>query len=143
MPTETSTPTTPPYDWIPPGGGMRWTSVGELGWHTLTLPMYLGNRVLAELGDTSGAVIQEDADDRLTWLIEPHAPAVQHLRENHNVTLSGDDGSYVFVPGITRHHIVWWRIEPTSNRLLTEAGKLADAITPPPAKEGPVRPKAP
>ncbi|MFI2029631.1 hypothetical protein [Streptomyces buecherae] len=43
-----------PYDWIPPGGGVRWTRVGELGWHRLTLPTYLGNHVLAALRPTKG-----------------------------------------------------------------------------------------
>ncbi|MFD4995192.1 hypothetical protein [Streptomyces buecherae] len=44
----------PPHDWIPPGGGVRWTRVGELGWHSLTLPTYLGDHVLADLGEAGG-----------------------------------------------------------------------------------------
>ncbi|MBB5936614.1 hypothetical protein [Streptomyces zagrosensis] len=128
MPTETNTPITPPHDWMPPGGGVRWTRVGDLGWHTLTLTTYLGNRVLAHLGEASGAVIQEDIGRQMTWLTEPHAPAVQHLRDDSNVTISGDDSSYVFVPGMTRTDLVWWRVMPTSERLLTDASRLAGAI---------------
>ncbi|MBB5933196.1 hypothetical protein [Streptomyces zagrosensis] len=128
MPTDTSTPATPPHEWIPPGGGVNWTRVGDLGWHALTLPTYLGNRVLAHLGDGSGAVIQEDIGREMTWLIAPHAPAVQHLRADDRFTLAGDDGSFLFVPGMTRDHLVWWRIAPEPDRLLTPAARLADAI---------------
>ncbi|MBB5933798.1 hypothetical protein [Streptomyces zagrosensis] len=129
MPTETSMPTTPPHDWIPSGGGVHWTRVGDLGWHTLTLTTYLGNRVLAHLGEASGAVIQEDIGRQMTWLTEPHAPALQHLYGDDNITISGDDSSYVFVPGMTRTDLVWWRVKPTPKRLLTDAGHLAEAIT--------------
>ncbi|MBB5933323.1 hypothetical protein [Streptomyces zagrosensis] len=93
------------------------------------MPLHLGNRVLAQLGDTSGAVIQEDIEPHLTWLIEPNAPAVQHLRADDRCTLAGDDGSFLFVPGMTRDHLVWWRITPEPDRLLTDAPRLADAIT--------------
>ncbi len=65
MSTEPTTPT-PPYDWIPPGG-VRWTRVGELGWHAFTLPMHHGDRVLAELVEDSGAVIQMDGEQQLTY----------------------------------------------------------------------------
>ncbi|MBC3989318.1 hypothetical protein H8N00_10585 [Streptomyces sp. AC563] len=128
MPTEAEHATPAPYDWVPPGDNMRWTLVGELGWHTLTLPLPLGDRVLAELGDASGAVIREDADRRQSWLIEPKAPAVQHLRSHPEITLSGNDGSFIFVPSLARRHLVWWRIPPTRDRLLTDADLLADAI---------------
>ncbi|MFT2020154.1 hypothetical protein ACMA1D_30610 [Streptomyces sp. 796.1] len=125
MPTEHATP---PYDWVPPGSSMNWVRVGEFGWHTLTLPTDLGEPVLAALRHTTGAVIQEDADHRLSWLIEPKAPAVEHLHERAEVTLSGDDGSFVFVPGLARTHLVWWRVSPTADRLLTPADQLAGAI---------------
>ncbi|MFE6779983.1 hypothetical protein [Streptomyces sp. NPDC057702] len=128
MPTEAEFTTPSPYDWVPPGGGMAWVRVGALGWHTLTLPLHLGEPVLASLGDSSGAVVQEDLDRRVSWLIEPKAPAVQHLRERSEVTLSGDDGSFIFVPGMARAHLVWWRVPPTRDRLLTHADDLAYAI---------------
>ncbi|MBB5935726.1 hypothetical protein [Streptomyces zagrosensis] len=93
MPTEATTPA-PRHDWIPPGGGVHWSRVGDLGWHTLTLSTYLGNRVLAHLGDGTGAVIQEDIGRQMTWLTEPHARAVKHLYGDDKVTVSGDDSSY-------------------------------------------------
>ncbi|WP_217189434.1 hypothetical protein [Streptomyces buecherae] len=126
MPTESPPP--PPHDWIPPGGGVRWTRVGELGWHSLTLPLYLGNRVLSALGEAGGAVIQEDVEQWLAWLIEPDSAAVQHLRDHPEVTLAGNDDSYLFVPGMTRDHTVWWRVTPTCDRLITSAELLADAF---------------
>ncbi|GAA4686671.1 hypothetical protein [Streptomyces youssoufiensis] len=117
-----------PYDWVPPGGGVRWTRVGELGWHALSLPCYLGNRVMAGLGEASGAVIEEDVPARLVWLIEPKAPAVQHLGDHEEITVAGDDGSYLFVPGMARARLVWWRILPSPDRLLTDADRLVEAI---------------
>ncbi|MFF5715767.1 hypothetical protein [Streptomyces buecherae] len=126
MSTEPTTPT-PPHDWIPSGGGVRWTRVGELGWHAFTLPIHRGDRVLAELGEDSGAVIQMDGEQQLTWLIEPWAEAVRHLREREGVTLAGDDGSYLFVPGMARARLCWWRVAPEPGRLLTDAGRLAEA----------------
>ncbi|MFE6775366.1 hypothetical protein [Streptomyces sp. NPDC057702] len=107
---------------------MAWVRVGALGWHTLTLPFHLGEPVLAALGDVSGAVIQEDLDRRVSWLIEPKAPAVQHLRGREEVTLSGDDGSFIFVPGMARTHLVWWRVPPAEGCLLTPAEDLAEVI---------------
>ncbi|MFF5716308.1 hypothetical protein [Streptomyces buecherae] len=44
----------PPHDWIPPDGGVRRTRVGELGWHSLTRPTYLGNHVLTAFGEAGG-----------------------------------------------------------------------------------------
>ncbi|MBB5939370.1 hypothetical protein [Streptomyces zagrosensis] len=129
MPPEASTPTPSPHDWIPPGGGVRWTRVGELGWHTLTLPTYLGDRVLVQLGDAGGAVIQEDIGAQMTWLTAPHAPALLGLPDHGTMTISGDADSYVFVPGMTRTDLVWWRVAPTPDRLLTDAEHLTDAIT--------------
>ncbi|MFF5716125.1 hypothetical protein [Streptomyces buecherae] len=128
MPTWTEYTSPPPFDWVPPGGGVRWTRIGELGWHTLSLPYYLGNRVLAALGDESGAVIEEDVPERLVWLIEPKAAAVRHLYGHEVVSLAGDDGSYVFVPGMARARMVWWRVPPEPERLLTDAGRLVEAI---------------
>ncbi|MBC3988967.1 hypothetical protein H8N00_08735 [Streptomyces sp. AC563] len=90
--------------------------------------MYLGDRVLSALGEAGGAVIQEDVEQRLTWLVEPHSAAVQHLHDHPEVTLAGDDDSYLFVPGMTRDHTVWWRVTPTPERLMTDAGLLADAF---------------
>ncbi|GAA4663332.1 hypothetical protein [Streptomyces youssoufiensis] len=115
-------------DWVPSGTGMAWVRCGELGWHTLTLPKGLGDRVLADLGEASGAVVQEDEDHRLTWLTEPKPSALSHLRGHPQVTLSGDDGSFLFIPGVDRRHLVWWRIPPAPDRLLTDADRLADAI---------------
>ncbi|QKW51292.1 hypothetical protein [Streptomyces buecherae] len=99
-----------------------------MGWHALTLPMYLGDRVLFALGEAAGAVIQEDVERRLTWLVEPDSAALQHLHDQPEVTLAGNDDSYLFVPGMTRDHTVWWRVTPTPDRLITHAGLLADAF---------------
>ncbi|MBC3992331.1 hypothetical protein H8N00_26325 [Streptomyces sp. AC563] len=118
----------PPHDWIPPGGGVRWTRIGELGWHALTVPTYLGDRVLAALGDASGAVIEEDVERRQTWLIEPNSPTMQRFHGHPVVSVRGDDDSFLFVPGMTRDHTVWWRVAPTGDRLLTDAELLATAV---------------
>lgn len=54
MTTETEHAPPPPHDWLPPGGGVRWTRDGELGWHSRTLPTYLGAHALAALRPTKG-----------------------------------------------------------------------------------------
>ncbi|MBC3983579.1 hypothetical protein H8N01_13675 [Streptomyces sp. AC536] len=65
----------PPHDWIPPGGGVRWTRAGELGWHSLTLPTYLGNHVLAALGEAGGG-----SPDRLVARADQLADTIAALR---------------------------------------------------------------
>ncbi|QKW51832.1 hypothetical protein [Streptomyces buecherae] len=65
----------PPHDWTPPGGGVRRTRVGELGRHSLTLPTYLGNHVLADLGEAGGAT-----PDRLITRADQLADAKVVLR---------------------------------------------------------------
>ncbi|WEV26211.1 hypothetical protein OYE22_14125 [Streptomyces sp. 71268] len=84
--------------------------------------------MLTALGEAGGAVIQEDVEERLTWLVEPDAVAVWHLRDHPEVTLAGDDDSYLFVPGMARDHTVWWRVAPASDRLITSAELLADVF---------------
>ncbi|MFE6775296.1 hypothetical protein [Streptomyces sp. NPDC057702] len=128
MSIEVENPLSWPYGWVPSGGGVRWTRVGELGWHAVAMPDYLGNRVLAALGEAGGAVIEEDVPARLVWLVEPKDPVARSLHGRWGITVVGDDGSYLFVPGTARARLVWWRVPPEPGRLLTDADQLARAV---------------
>ncbi|MEU3960052.1 hypothetical protein AB0F42_09550 [Streptomyces buecherae] len=124
MPTQT-TPSLSPYDWIPPGEGVNWSSIGQHGWHLVGLPTWLGNRVLTELGTESGAVIQDDLVHTMTWLI-PLGSAEGRTLPLHADT-TGDEGN-IFVPGMARTRTTYWRVKPDANRLLTDCARLLAAL---------------
>lgn len=124
--TGTPRPTPTPPNWIPPGEGVNWTAVGPHGWHTLTLPRWLGDRVLVELGEDGGAVIQDDLVHTMTWLIPRGAGSGRQLP--CDVEVSGDDGTMIFVPGLARTRTTYWRTPPAPDRLLSDIDRLLEAL---------------
>jgi len=98
-----------------------------VSWDAVRLPASLGDRVLAELGDTSGAVIRDqnvryfliqpgDADE---WMFPPGAQ-VRVLSE----------GSVVVVPpvGCSRETCLCWARPVVNGRVLTRSRVLYAAM---------------
>ncbi|MFF5720348.1 hypothetical protein [Streptomyces buecherae] len=117
--------TSGPRAWIPPGEGVNWSSIGQHGWHIISLPTWLGNRVLAELGEESGAVIQDDLVHTMTWLVPLGSAEECALPPEANTT--GDEGK-IFVPGMARTRTTYWRVKPDAKRLLTDCVRLLAAL---------------
>ncbi|MBB5935850.1 hypothetical protein [Streptomyces zagrosensis] len=125
MPTQANTPAAP-HDWIPPGGGVHWTAIGEHGWQVVTLSQWLGERVLAELGPDSGAVIKDSLVRTMTWLIPEGAAAGFQLPDGADGC--GYDDGMLFVPGMERERTLYWAVKPAPDRLLTDLARLLDAL---------------
>ncbi|WP_217199191.1 hypothetical protein [Streptomyces buecherae] len=129
--------TSGPRAWIPPGEGVNWSSIGQHGWHVISLLTWLGNRVLAELGEGGGAVIQDDLVHTMTWLIPLGSAEGRALPPEADTT--GDEGK-IFVPGMARTRTTYWRLKPNAQRLLTDCARLLAALE---AVQNNVRPGRP
>ncbi|MGH3313071.1 MAG: hypothetical protein ACRDP3_21210 [Streptomyces sp.] len=115
---------------FPPAGLNSELTQAGVWWDAVRVPAYLGDRVLARLGEDCGAVIRDPYAHRLYWLIRTGAakgwmfPAVAHVQ------ILGA-GSWLTVP--PRDRVVstgphWARLA-VGDRLLTDPELLHAALT--------------
>ncbi|MGH3116994.1 MAG: hypothetical protein ACRDP3_05790 [Streptomyces sp.] len=99
-------------------------------WDAVRLPAYLGDRVLAVLGDQGGAVIRDPCAHRLYWLVRSGSAASWKFPGNAHVQVLGP-ASWVTVPPRDRVRSAGphWVMPIDESRLLTNPCRLRTALT--------------
>jgi hypothetical protein len=94
-------------------------------WDAVSLPAYLGDRVLAELADDCGAVIRDPYAHLLYWLIRPGTAEGRRFPDAARVRVLGK-GSCLVVPpvGCDRSAVVYWARPVVNGCLLTGSWRL-------------------
>jgi hypothetical protein len=114
-------------DWIPRTAGVRNAHCGAIGWHAIRMPTIWGIRVLRQLGQRTGAIVEDQHARRLIWLITNDAAARWELPAAHDIEILGD-GYQILIPGTLRDQLLWWLVPPRPHRLLTDPDALLAAI---------------
>lgn len=96
-------------------------------WDAVRVPRRIGESVLATLGDTTGAVIEDPAGALLYWLVQPGTAAQWSLPPYCGVRVQGET-THLAVPGPQRTAGPHWRVPPTPSRCLTPADTLGAAL---------------
>lgn len=117
-----------PAPWTPPRGCVEMVEVGQ-HWDTVRATAAVGERALALLGQSTGAVIGDY--NLLYWLIP--AGRAQCWRRLDQVQALGADRpetSYLGVPPVDRTAGPWlhWRVPVGPDRYLTDADRLREAL---------------
>ncbi|MGP3947220.1 hypothetical protein [Streptomyces sp. 7N604] len=92
------------------------------------MPTIWGNCVLRQLGQKTGAVVDDQLSHRLYWLIPVDGAAGWQVPAAHDIEILGD-GYQLLVPGTLRDHLLKWLVPPRPYRLLTAPDDLIAAIT--------------
>ncbi|WP_055484556.1 hypothetical protein [Streptomyces sp. WMMB 322] len=100
-----------------------------MDWDAVRLPAYLGDRVLARLGDDCGAVIRDPYAHLLYWLIKPGTADDWSFSDEAQVRILGK-GSCVVVPPVDcdRSAVVYWARPIVNGRILTSSWPLYAAV---------------
>ncbi|MGK5631670.1 hypothetical protein [Streptomyces sp. URMC 123] len=117
-------------DWIPRGAGVNIARAGRChGWDAVRMPRLWALRVLAHLGDRSGAVVAEEAgaSPRYSWLVAAGSADRWAWPEAYEIQVLGE-GCRLTVPGLARDRLVRWAVPPGPDRLLTDAARLRAAV---------------
>jgi len=105
---------------------VRLVAAGEW-WDAVRVPLALGSGALRDLGDATGAVIDDGYGGLLYWLIRPGTAAGWNLPQ---VNVLGS-GSHVAVPPI--HRLtgpgLHWRVPPSRDREWTSTPLLHSALS--------------
>lgn len=110
-------------NWLPIGSTIEAVPAGVF-WNAVAVPSALGHRLLAQLGEYTGAVIEDVAAETLYWLIPPGTgtlwdlPGIAVLSRN----------SWVGVPGPDASHRCRWRVSVDDAGPLTEPDALRTAL---------------
>ncbi|MEU8353534.1 hypothetical protein [Streptomyces sp. NPDC048845] len=118
--------------WSPPDRH-EWQPAG-VAWDPVKAPAYLGDRALARLGDTSGAIVRDYYRHRLYWFVPPGTAA--SWRPVPSVKTYGR-GAWIEIPpaglrkGLGPHWVREPAPEPGPGRvpLLTDPEALHEALT--------------
>ncbi|WP_208874799.1 hypothetical protein [Streptomyces armeniacus] len=110
---------------MPTGTDVEMQRAGIL-WDGVKAPAWAGDRVLARLGERSGAVLRDPWSDTLYWLIRPGAADGWRLP---HVTVLGV-ACYVAVPPVHRTNGLGphWAVPPDHDRQLTDPALLHEAL---------------
>ncbi|MGH3309101.1 MAG: hypothetical protein ACRDP3_00670 [Streptomyces sp.] len=117
-------------EWSPRSGLDTELVKASVWWDALRAPAYLGDRVLAQLGDECGAVIRDPYAHRLYWLISPGTAAGWHFPEVARVQVLGA-ASWVAVPPRDRVRLpgLHWARPVEDGRVLTDPDTLYATLT--------------
>lgn len=96
-------------------------------WDAVRVPRNLGEAVLRDLGEETGAVIEDPNGALLYWLVRPGAGAEWSLPPVSGIQVQGST-THVAVPGPQRTAGPHWRVPPTRAQCLTDADSLHSAL---------------
>lgn len=113
-------------DWIPAGRAVSMRPAGRW-WDAIRVPRSLALTVLGQLGDQTGAVIEDPSGDILYWLVAPGHAADWEFHPAAGVHVLGET-AHVAVPGPQRTAGPHWRVPPTCTRCLTDPRRLKAAL---------------
>jgi hypothetical protein len=117
-----------PHLTLPAGPDPEVQAAG-VSWDAVRVPGYLGDRVLAALGEHCGAVIRDPYGHLLYWLIEPGTGDDWVFPDEAHVRILGH-GSWVGVPPAEcfRSAVLCWARPVRSGRVLTRSRRLHAAM---------------
>lgn len=131
--------------WVQPHTAEVRTLPAGRWWDAVRIPRRLGERVLGQLGEDAGAVIDDGYGDIVYLLVRPGT--ADHWQLDHARVLG--DGCHVAIPPQQRAQGpgLHWRVTPTRDRYWTCAERLyaalLSALSGPPAPETAGAPGAP
>ncbi|WP_019354737.1 hypothetical protein [Streptomyces sp. AA1529] len=110
-------------NWLPIGSTIEAVPAGVF-WNAVVVPGTLGRQLLDELGEFTGAVIEDVSAEKLYWLIPPRAGTEWNLPGIE--VLSTD--SWVGVPGPDATLRCRWHVSVDDVGALTEPDALRAAL---------------
>lgn len=112
--------------WMPPRGTQGKVEPAGRWWDAVRVSRFLGEQVLKQLGEASGAVIEDVPRALLYWLIEPGS--ADDWPEMSQVTVWGT-ACYISVPPQSAtNEPVRWRVPGEPGRYLTDVQALRHAL---------------
>ncbi|MGW7363058.1 hypothetical protein ACWGI8_06400 [Streptomyces sp. NPDC054841] len=114
------------HDWLPTGRVVSMRPAGEW-WDAVSVPRGLALAVLGQLGNQTGAVIEDPRGNTLYWLVEPGGASGWEFNPAASVRVLGET-THIAVPGPQRTTGPQWRVPPTRSRCLTDPQALKTAL---------------
>ena len=116
-----------PSDWLPIGRTVAMRPAGQW-WDAIRVPRHLGEVILAALGDTAGAVIEDPNGALLYWLVPPgQTTGLEELQPTAGIQVRGAT-THIAMPGPQCTAGPHWRVPPTRRRCLTDPAALREAV---------------
>ncbi len=114
-------------DWMPVGRVVAMRAAGDC-WDAVRVPRRITLTALGQLGDHTGAVIEDPGGSLFYWLIPPGTASSWEFNADAQIQILGETTQHVAVPGPQRTAGPHWRVPPTRVRCLTEPGTLKAAL---------------